>query len=351
MFSSSSWASRDTQQYLNHYPDQRDNPRLNDNLLFYSNQLPSRPDGGLIEDILTDWRGQYNKLERHHGFVQWLFPLREEGMNSLIHPLQPHELAAIQQSQPCRQRFLRSYELMLDFYGFEPSASFGSTGAIRLVAVARLRNLISSTHNYLRVTRILKSMGEFGYEQLKLGLVLALWRESRGERGTQYMRRSCDEYWSAVLRDERDREVVEQVRRGTVSVKQQDEYEAVLTARADDRRGQCDAEKEEAVEQKRSAEVELESKNNKRLATGPSTCNAGAVSSKQTVSRPEGLERKSEQDEDKAVDDTAAAQEIDEVVRSSVDEKYDSNEVQPQTSQQSVAKRKTQSTVPMSQEL
>jgi len=43
---------------------------------------PSRPLGDLIDRIHRLWWGDYKKLEAHHGFIQWLFPLFEgEGMN------------------------------------------------------------------------------------------------------------------------------------------------------------------------------------------------------------------------------------------------------------------------------
>jgi len=27
--------------------------------------------GGKIEEILLHWKGDYEKLERHHGYIQW----------------------------------------------------------------------------------------------------------------------------------------------------------------------------------------------------------------------------------------------------------------------------------------
>ena len=48
-----------------------DNPSLVDNYRFYANEIPSRPDGDLIDDIHERWWGQYNKLESHHGYIQW----------------------------------------------------------------------------------------------------------------------------------------------------------------------------------------------------------------------------------------------------------------------------------------
>ena len=45
--------------------------------------------------IRRQWFGDYRKLEIHHGYVQWLFPIHEEGMNHLAQVLQTHEKEAM----------------------------------------------------------------------------------------------------------------------------------------------------------------------------------------------------------------------------------------------------------------
>ena len=39
-----------------------------------------------------EWKGNYEWLERHHGYIQWLFPIRERGLNWDAQELQPHEI-------------------------------------------------------------------------------------------------------------------------------------------------------------------------------------------------------------------------------------------------------------------
>lgn len=49
---------------------------------------PSRPDGNLIDRVHRNWWGAYKRLEDHHGYIQWLFPLFEgAGMNFYSSPL------------------------------------------------------------------------------------------------------------------------------------------------------------------------------------------------------------------------------------------------------------------------
>lgn len=61
---------------------------IDGNYLFYSNKLRSRPDDLFIDDILKDWYYEYDILESHHGFIQWIFPeLKRLGSNPLAKAL------------------------------------------------------------------------------------------------------------------------------------------------------------------------------------------------------------------------------------------------------------------------
>jgi hypothetical protein len=69
----------------------KDHPDLWDNYRFYTNQLGMRPSGLLVEDILKKGPGNDAFFEDHPGLIQWLFPIREPGMNLQAQPLQLHE--------------------------------------------------------------------------------------------------------------------------------------------------------------------------------------------------------------------------------------------------------------------
>lgn len=43
---------------------------------FYRNELASHPDGDYVDTIHSTWWGDCAKLEVHHGYIQWLFPIR-----------------------------------------------------------------------------------------------------------------------------------------------------------------------------------------------------------------------------------------------------------------------------------
>jgi hypothetical protein len=108
----SSWAQRDIAEYRNNYPNTRSNSTITDNYDFYTNKISSHPDGDLIDNIHKKWSGDYRKLEYHHGYIQWLFPLQEKGLNWSAEPLQKHEIESIKKNPKALERILKSYKLM-----------------------------------------------------------------------------------------------------------------------------------------------------------------------------------------------------------------------------------------------
>ena len=187
------------------YPGKRDDKSQNDNKLFYFNKIKSKPNGDFIEDIHKDWFGDYQRLEMHHGFIQWLFPIREQGMNFHAQELQLHEAESIKSDPAVHERVKTSFKLMLDFYGMRLKNE--KTGEIERIEKYRSRfhNLNTSMHNYLRITRILKSLGELGYEHYKAPWVQFILREALEERTLKNCLDSCLDYWINTIKDEAER--------------------------------------------------------------------------------------------------------------------------------------------------
>ena len=153
------------------------------NVKFYRNEIPSKPDGDLVENIHQSWDGDWERLEFHHGYIQWLFPVFENaGMNFESQPLSKSGAALIRADAAASRRVLASYKLILKFYGFVLADE--KTGAIERHADAaffaeRIANLNLSSHNWLRVSRIITSLGELGFRRYKAPLS----RLSRGRCG------------------------------------------------------------------------------------------------------------------------------------------------------------------------
>uniref|UniRef100_A0A3Q2DWX6 Opioid growth factor receptor (OGFr) conserved domain-containing protein n=1 Tax=Cyprinodon variegatus TaxID=28743 RepID=A0A3Q2DWX6_CYPVA len=127
--------------------------------------------GFTINEFHQYWYGNYEKLERVHTFIQWLFPLQEPGMNYQAKTLTKKEIQEFLDSEKAKQNLLRSYKLMLDFYGIELKDE--KTGDVQRASNwrERFQNLNCHTHNNLRITRILKCLGTLGYPHYQTPLV------------------------------------------------------------------------------------------------------------------------------------------------------------------------------------
>ncbi|KAK2821283.1 hypothetical protein Q7C36_020626 [Tachysurus vachellii] len=147
-----------------------DDEKVLPNLRFYQNKIPFDPDGMLIEDFHTHWFGDYDRLEHVHYYIQWLFPTHEKGRNA-SHELSPEAIKLFRRDEQVKKRLLTSYKLMLDFYGIELISE--ETGEVRRATnwTERFANLNRNTHNNLRITRILKSMGLLGFSHYQAPLV------------------------------------------------------------------------------------------------------------------------------------------------------------------------------------
>uniref|UniRef100_A0A1A8R3H2 Opioid growth factor receptor n=3 Tax=Nothobranchius rachovii TaxID=451742 RepID=A0A1A8R3H2_9TELE len=169
-------AAKDMQTYRHDYPNQpRDQhlskPEVRPNLMFYLGQDPCLPDGLHISDIHKEWHGDYNKLEYVHTYIQWLFPLQEPGVNSEANILTKQEITDFLNNSFAKKNLLKSYKLMLDFYGIELINEI--TGDVRKTEnwMERFDNFNRHTHNSLRITRILKCLGTLGYRDYQAPLV------------------------------------------------------------------------------------------------------------------------------------------------------------------------------------
>jgi len=199
------YSDRDTEQYRGGYPGKKDNPDLKDNLAFYKNLMKSQPNGDYIDRIHTDWHGNHRLLESHHGYIQWIFPIREAGMNYSAQELQQHEAKEIQSDPACKARVLKSYQMMLDFYGIKMPDS--ESGGLERASnwKERFTHLNRSYHNYLRITRILKSLGELGFEHLKSPFLEFMLVESLDKRTLDNCADSCLNFWVQTVRDDEER--------------------------------------------------------------------------------------------------------------------------------------------------
>ncbi|XP_025326417.3 opioid growth factor receptor isoform X1 [Canis lupus dingo] len=208
MLGSRNWrAMRDTRRYRHQYPDliERDGNGDMPNLSFYRNEIRFLPNGCFIEDILQNWRTDYDLLEENHSYIQWLFPLREPGVNWHAKPLTLREVEAFKSSKEVRERFVKAYELMLGFYGIQLEDR--DTGQVCRAQnyQKRFQNLNWHSHNNLRITRILKSLGELGLPHYQAPLARFFLEETLVRRELPAVRQSALDYFVFTVRCPRQR--------------------------------------------------------------------------------------------------------------------------------------------------
>ncbi|XP_065399933.1 opioid growth factor receptor-like protein 1 isoform X3 [Macaca fascicularis] len=217
------YAARDLYKYRHQYPQNfKDIRYQNDlsNLRFYKNKIPFKPDGRrsgnwkgkqmenyrgvYIEEVLNKWKGDYEKLEHNHTYIQWLFPLREQGLNFYAKELTTYEIEEFKKTKEAIRRFLLAYKMMLEFFGIKLTDKTGNV-ARAVNWQERFQHLNESQHNYLRITRILKSLGELGYESFKSPLVKFILHEALVENTIPNIKQSALEYFVYTIRDRRER--------------------------------------------------------------------------------------------------------------------------------------------------
>jgi hypothetical protein len=143
-------------------------------------QPPSDSAGVLVAFYLgrsTDSRGRTLdeiqswddcRLETVHDYIQWLFPLTEgSGSNPNAPVLDDAQIATFRTSDDLKGRLLDSFKVMLSFYGLECDDTSESPKIMKAdwFELRKAHWLTPMNHNYLRITRILKSLQLLGLEE------------------------------------------------------------------------------------------------------------------------------------------------------------------------------------------
>lgn len=161
---------------------------------FYAGQCPDS-EGRMIDDILS-W--DYDRLEYMHDYIHWLFPLNEE---SWINPdapvLNDIQIQEFHRNKQLKSQLVESFKIILGFYGFEYKQQKRSIiidksddwNARKSVWLSR------GNHNFLRITRILKSMRILGLQKQALAFYFVLKEIYQTDEGT-VIGAGTFEYWT-----------------------------------------------------------------------------------------------------------------------------------------------------------
>jgi hypothetical protein len=107
----------------------------------------------------------FHELEYHHDYIQWLFPLPEpSGANASAPLLSNDDIAVFNSDESLRKALLQSFEQMLQFYGFELTNRDPHVAVVRDATFVQRSNvwLTGGNHNFLRISRILRSLSLLG---------------------------------------------------------------------------------------------------------------------------------------------------------------------------------------------
>jgi len=136
-----------------------------------------------------------DRLEGTHDFIQWLFPLPEpSGANAHAPILATADVEAFLAEPALRDELRRSLDVMLAFYGLERDGVRIGRGANY---AQRSSEWIERPHNFLRISRILRSLSLLGcapQARALLGCLEAIFSENAdaiGSRTLGYWRRAA----------------------------------------------------------------------------------------------------------------------------------------------------------------
>jgi hypothetical protein len=128
-------------------------PNNNDIIIrFYRGELV-HPSKYTIQDV---WDFSPAKLEKQHDYIQWIFPLRKPSAHVYDIPiLNPSEIEVFHTDAELRQRVMRSFRMMIGFYGFMQEDDHVIQGAH---FGDRSGWIYPKNHNLARISRMLESL-------------------------------------------------------------------------------------------------------------------------------------------------------------------------------------------------
>ncbi|MFN6558354.1 MAG: opioid growth factor receptor-related protein [Nostoc sp. ChiSLP01] len=165
---------------------------------FYLGEQPDS-EGRKITEI---WAWDFEELEYVHDYIQWLFPLTEPSAFNLHAPIIDEQvIQSFHSNLSLRQNLLRSFTVMLEFYGLQRHESKGKKIIISKSEDYGNRKgewICMFNHNYLRITRILKCLMTLGLENEAQGFYECLrqiYQEDSNQIGSKTFH-----YWTIAVK-------------------------------------------------------------------------------------------------------------------------------------------------------
>ena len=151
----------------------------------------------MIDDILNF---KESEVERHHNFIQFLFPTYQRSNYCSYAPLINAEIVqAFLTDSSLRAKQQEALALMVDHYGLKLDLHTGKVSINPSTFAAKQHNFfINGSHNLLRITRIFSSLTSLGQPELAVELYNCLKELSEGP--IPKLKKTLDQYWFSVVR-------------------------------------------------------------------------------------------------------------------------------------------------------
>lgn len=161
---------------------------------FYRGEAPDTS-GRFLRDL---WTWNDDQLEETHDFIQWMFPLPEPSAYNPRAPLlTPDNIAEFRRDRALQANLLRSAVCIFRFFGLalseEGVVQPGTNFAARVPDVWSAPN-----HNWLRMTRVLRSLSLLGLENVALAFYRQLQLLYRAQRFP--IPSKTYEFWTEAVR-------------------------------------------------------------------------------------------------------------------------------------------------------
>ena len=169
-------------------------------LEFYSGHSPNSR-GRYLRQLQSQ---SFDDLEHVHDYIQWMFPLLERSAYNVNAPvLSTSDVVEFRRDERLRCALLESFAVMLKFYGIDKTES---DGIVRVTSASTfpVRSTLwlqPGNHNFLRITRILRSLCLLGCRSYATALLE--WLQTLYAKHAPIIGEDTFRYWTrAVLSDE-----------------------------------------------------------------------------------------------------------------------------------------------------
>jgi len=151
----------------------------------------------MIDSILNFKEAE---VEKHHDFIQFLFPTYQPSKYCSNAPLlNPQIRQAFLKDSSLRAKQKVALGLMVDHYGLKLDLHTGKIAINPSTFAAKNKNFfINGSHNLLRITRILSSLTSLGQPELAVEFYNCLKGLSEGP--IPRLKGTLDQYWFSVVK-------------------------------------------------------------------------------------------------------------------------------------------------------